>query len=400
MTQDLAACCTETSPLCATVIFPPTTGLAFIIALDAGERMSAIRERQLGPAARGMRYVAEEQGFRCEDKRASVKLCRKIRIQEPVTSLGADVEYSPGEGNGNHAVIRTIPVQPIRIELPTPESRRPIVVRKKRPRISLDDDDEDEHDSGRRSHSLTPPPHATTSVPPPPLSVSTTPSPEPRLPAPEPDLDEGDGGETEGDASLPENLSMPKKGSSSGGSAPSPPGTLQQPPYLLYHQQYQHYQQQQQVYPHHVYPPHPPQRSPVDILLRVFPTRRRGDVESTLHRCKGDILQAIELLVCAPQSEDTPPPLLAKSAFSPLGHPVQFHRYSPQSHRRFLAAPYTGTGYLPTVIRPPGPEYGMPLVGHPHDLYPGTTTGGVCPEKAPASSPGSGSGSDKTSYSE
>lgn len=29
------------------------------------------------------------------------------------------------------------------------------------------------------------------------------------------------------------------------------------------------------------------QRSPVDVLLRVFPGRRRGDVEALLHRCKG-----------------------------------------------------------------------------------------------------------------
>lgn len=29
------------------------------------------------------------------------------------------------------------------------------------------------------------------------------------------------------------------------------------------------------------------QRSPVDVLLRVFPGRRRADVEALLHRCKG-----------------------------------------------------------------------------------------------------------------
>lgn len=39
------------------------------------------------------------------------------------------------------------------------------------------------------------------------------------------------------------------------------------------------------------------QRSPVDVLLRVFPGRRRQDVEATLNRCKGDVLQAIELMV-------------------------------------------------------------------------------------------------------
>lgn len=84
--------------------------------------------------------------------------------------------------------------------------------------------------------------------------------------------------------------------------------------------------------------------------------------------------------------EDISPP----SAFSPLGPPPQFHRYSPQHARRFLAAPYAGTGYLPTVIRQP-PEWG--LINTPlHEAYGG--------EKATASSPGSNTESDKTSYSE
>lgn len=43
--------------------------------------------------------------------------------------------------------------------------------------------------------------------------------------------------------------------------------------------------------------PYLPQRSPVDVLLRVFPGRRRQEVEATLSRCKGDVLQAIELMV-------------------------------------------------------------------------------------------------------
>lgn len=79
----------------------------------------------------------------------------------------------------------------------------------------------------------------------------------------------------------------------------------------------------------------------------------------------------------------------APSAFSPLGPPPNFHRYSPS--RRFLSAPYTGTGYLSTVIRPP-PDYGLPMVGPVHDIY--------ASDKATASSPGSNTGSDKTSYSE
>lgn len=131
----------------------------------------------------------------------------------------------------------------------------------------------------------------------------------------------------------------------------------------------------------------PSQRSPVDILLRVFPGRRRSDVEALLQRCKGDVLQAMELMVCGGgvMGEETP------SAFSPLPN---FHRYSPQ-HRRFLAAPYAGTGYLGTVIRPP-PEYHMPPIHAMHDIqYTNATS-----TKPTASSPGSNTGSDKTSYSE
>lgn len=101
-------------------------------------------------------------------------------------------------------------------------------------------------------------------------------------------------------------------------------------------------------------------------------------------RCKGDVLQAMELMVSGAQEE-----VGAPSAFSPLGPPPNFHRYSPS--RRFLSAPYAGTGYLPTVIRPPS-EYGLPMVGPVHDLYSN--------DKTTASSPGSNTGSDKTSYSE
>ncbi|XP_023705822.1 doublesex- and mab-3-related transcription factor A2 [Cryptotermes secundus] len=317
----------------------------------------------------------------------------------------------------------------------------------KRARISVDDletgaededeeDDEEEEISGRgspsapstavpdmkhqpqpsrRSSSLSPPPPAL------PLSVSTTPSPEPSSAPPpgqdHPDVDSnGNNAEAESEAALPENLSLPKKCPGIPGSPRHQPPAAQPPPYLLYHQQYQQFQHQQQQQQHFQQQQYQQQqhRSPVDILLRVFPGRRRGDVEALLQRCKGDILHAIELLVCSnggsggvpnPQHEDASlnsPPLIPKSAFSPLGPlgppPHQFHhRYSPQSHRRFLAAPYAGTGYLPTVIRPP-PEYAIPLVGHPHDLY--SSSGSGCTDKATASSPGSGTGSDKTSYSE
>lgn len=103
-------------------------------------------------------------------------------------------------------------------------------------------------------------------------------------------------------------------------------------------------------------------------------------------RCKGDILQAMELMVSGSHEDQLPS---SPSAFSPLGPPANFHRYSPS--RRFLSAPYAGTGYLPTVIRPP-PDYPMGLMAGVHEMY--------SAEKAAASSPGSNTGSDKTSYSE
>lgn len=92
----------------------------------------------------------------------------------------------------------------------------------------------------------------------------------------------------------------------------------------------------------------------------------------------------MEMMVSGYQEE-----VAASSAFSPLGPPPNFHRFSPS--RRFLSAPYAGTGYLPTVIRPPS-DYGLSLVGQVHDIY--------ANEKTTTSSPGSNTGSDKTSYSE
>lgn len=92
----------------------------------------------------------------------------------------------------------------------------------------------------------------------------------------------------------------------------------------------------------------------------------------------------MELMVSGGHEDVSPP-----SAFSPLGPPPQFHRFSPQHARRFLAAPYAGTGYLPTVIRQP-PDW--MIGGSMHEVYGG--------EKATASSPGSNTESDKTSYSE
>jgi doublesex- and mab-3-related transcription factor 4/5 len=181
------------------------------------------------------------------------------------------------------------------------------------------------------------------------------------------------------------------------------------------------------------------QRSPIDILLRVFPTRRRSEVENILQRCKGDILHAIELLACSGGASPitSPSDLLhpvvtpsspfhddLKSAFSPLAFPglaaiaaaannPSQHRYGsmPSANRRFLAAPYSGTGYLSTIIRPP-PDFSayssaMSLVsgsnGAPSpsaaqqaaaDFYPMDSA------KAAAASPASNAGSDKTSYSD
>lgn len=108
----------------------------------------------------------------------------------------------------------------------------------------------------------------------------------------------------------------------------------------------------------------------------------------------GDVVSAMEVLVC----EDTFQP---KSAFSPLGSLASaaavsaasatataayvtrgaYCGPSPPTRHRFLAAPYTGTGYLPTVIRPPNQTHSNGT----SDTYRETS-----PDDA----------SDKTSYSE
>lgn len=115
------------------------------------------------------------------------------------------------------------------------------------------------------------------------------------------------------------------------------------------------------------------QRSPVDVLMRVFPNRRRSDVEQLLQRYRGDVLQTMEAMISGedlahmmPSSANSPPnvppspPFPLKSAFSPLVPPAAVfgsptHRYPPfmQAHaKRFLTAPYAGTGYLPGIINP------------------------------------------------
>ncbi|XP_050296845.1 doublesex- and mab-3-related transcription factor A2-like [Anthonomus grandis grandis] len=216
----------------------------------------------------------------------------------------------------------------------------------KRARINIDESDSDQEDV----------------VPVAPQKLTTScPSPDP-VTSPEVDLNV-----EENDPNTPENLSLKPN--------PASPEPVSHP-----HSDY--------IPPHHSprFPQHPPvtpsppQRSPVNILMRVFPGKRRSDVEAILQRCKGDILQAMEMMV---GDEEVSSP----SAFSPLGPPHPFHRYSPS--RRFLAAPFAGTGYLSSIIRPP-PDY-LSMMGPLHDVY---------NEKTTASSPGSNTSSDKTSYSE
>ncbi|OWR42537.1 hypothetical protein KGM_209323 [Danaus plexippus plexippus] len=105
----------------------------------------------------------------------------------------------------------------------------------------------------------------------------------------------------------------------------------------------------------------PLQKSPIDVLIKVFPRRSRQEIEAILARCKGDVVAAMEMMVAGPEppyhlTPESPAQYMqsyqSKSAFSPLSN--QSFKFSPS--RRFLTPPYSGTGYLPTVIRPP-PEY-------------------------------------------
>ncbi|XP_049304364.1 doublesex- and mab-3-related transcription factor A2 [Bactrocera dorsalis] len=156
------------------------------------------------------------------------------------------------------------------------------------------------------------------------------------------------------------------------------------------HQQQQHQQQQQQqqhalplaMMQQQIQAAQPQQRSPVDVLLRVFPNRRRSDVEQLLARYRGDVLQAMEAMLsgedmtqalasaavaaaaasvaASPPNVPPSPPFPLKSAFSPLVPPAAVfgsptHRYPPfmQAHaKRFLAGPYAGAAYLPGVLPP------------------------------------------------
>lgn len=95
----------------------------------------------------------------------------------------------------------------------------------------------------------------------------------------------------------------------------------------------------------------------------------------------------------------------ATSAFSPLALAcAPYHRnFNPHTNRRFLSAPYAGTGYLPTVIRPP---IGYPQNSLIHHLSPSSlasdlySSSACISEKTVTTSPGSASSSEKTTYSE
>lgn len=92
-------------------------------------------------------------------------------------------------------------------------------------------------------------------------------------------------------------------------------------------------------------------------------------METLLQKYRGDVVQAMEAMLSgddALHSLPVPassPPFSVKSAFSPLVPPGVFNaavgRYpifqqqqqQQQQHKRFLAAPYTGTGFLSTIIQ-------------------------------------------------
>lgn len=100
------------------------------------------------------------------------------------------------------------------------------------------------------------------------------------------------------------------------------------------------------------------------IFNRVFPSRRRSEVETFLQKYRGDVVQAMEAMLSGEEPMHSmnagppSPPFPMKSAFSPLMPPGVFgtaaSRYAllQQHHtKRFLAAPYSGTGYLSTIIQ-------------------------------------------------
>lgn len=178
--------------------------------------------------------------------------------------------------------------------------------------------------------------------------------------SPESDLDV----DSAPDDATPENLSLKKEDST------SPPNTPVENLHMLrnatngqgflpYHQHHTQFLTAAAVASHQ----QQQQRSPVDVLLRVFPNRRRSEVEQLLQRYRGDVVQAMEAMLSGEDmgplvnvSPTSPPQFPLKSAFSPLVPPTVFgsppNRYPfMQNHsKRFLSAPYSGTGYLTATI--------------------------------------------------
>lgn len=121
------------------------------------------------------------------------------------------------------------------------------------------DSDQEEGKGSQQSPSLTQ--QTISSVP--------TPSPEP-ITSPDPDLDVEDDTQSE----APENLSIKREKQPS----PGTPPLQQSSNFLTYHQQFAQF-------PSQIHSPYSAvQRSPVDVLMRVFPGRRRSDVEAILQR--------------------------------------------------------------------------------------------------------------------
>lgn len=105
------------------------------------------------------------------------------------------------------------------------------------------------------------------------------------------------------------------------------------------------------------------------MSYRVFPTRRRSEVETLLQKYRGDVVQAMEAMLSGSDEAMHPigtpaaqsPQFSVKSAFSPLVPPGVFSSaigrypmFQQQHTKRFLAAPYSGTGFLSTIIQSDG----------------------------------------------
>ncbi|XP_015364176.1 PREDICTED: doublesex- and mab-3-related transcription factor A2-like [Diuraphis noxia] len=152
-------------------------------------------------------------------------------------------------------------------------------------------------------------------------------------------------------------------------------------------------------------------RSAVDVLRRVFPYKRRVDIENVLQRCNGDVLHAIELMMCSSDQLPTlghPSLMDSHSAFSPMSaaaatvctaaaamtsfhhhhhHQQQQQQQQQQQTPRFLTAPIH--------------HYLQPQLHHLTTVHPHAMTYQSHHLNQAATSPRSPSpGSDKTSYSD